>query len=74
MLRVTANTPDAHTYEFPTVFEAAFRVFDLAVESGCRVEDTHSGRIFEITHVADRLPRVTAPATTEFAPEELKAA
>ena len=55
MLKVTGNTPDAPTRQFATAFEAARVVLELAVrEGGCQVEDTTTGHIFLVTHVADR--------------------
>jgi hypothetical protein len=64
MLRVTPNAPNATsavTREFNTAYEASHHIFELAVAGGCQVEDTLSGRIFEVTHIADRYPRAETP-------------
>lgn len=64
-LKVTGNTPGATTREFNTAYEASGAIFTLAVAGGCQVEDTLSGRVFEVTHIADRYPRVPATAGME---------
>ena len=77
MLKVTGNTPDAPTREFATAFEAARVVLELAVrDGGCQVEDTTTGHIFLVTHVADRLPRpaTEAPQPVDTPVEERQAA
>lgn len=73
---VTKNEPGSTRHEYPTLFEAGFKVLEFAVDcpEGCTVEDSHSGHIFQVQHVADRLsaPRPVDSPTTPV--QELKAA